>query len=192
MFALERTRLKPLPAWIPEVYRLHERIVDTEGYVALHRNRYSVPTAWIGRRVEVRETKGHVHIQLDTRSSPVTHGRIADPLDRRITLAEHRPPRGQGIKRGDPSPQERALLEAAPELAGYVAALRARKFSVIALRQLLRMVRDYPRPSVLAAIAEAARYGLYDMARLERMILRRVARDYFLFNNPKGTSDEDE
>jgi hypothetical protein len=43
--------LKPLPVWIPQVYRLHERIVDVEGYVALHSSRYSAPVAWIGRRV---------------------------------------------------------------------------------------------------------------------------------------------
>jgi hypothetical protein len=34
--------------------------------------------------------------------------------------------------------------------------------------------------SFLAAVREAAQYGLYDLDRLERMILRRVARDYFL------------
>ena len=43
LFAVERLHLKPLPAWIPEVYRLHQRMVDIEGYVALHSNRYSVP-----------------------------------------------------------------------------------------------------------------------------------------------------
>jgi hypothetical protein len=29
-------------------------------------------------------------------------------------------------------------------------------------------------------VNEATRYGLYDLDRLERMILRRIARDYFL------------
>jgi hypothetical protein len=48
--------LKPLPAWIPEVYRLQQRLVDIEGYVVLNSNRYSAPVDWIGRRVEVRET----------------------------------------------------------------------------------------------------------------------------------------
>src|ERR1700686_1034093 len=57
LFAVERLQQKPLPAWIPEVYRLHERMVDTEGYVSLNTNRYSVPVSWIGRRVEVRETQ---------------------------------------------------------------------------------------------------------------------------------------
>jgi hypothetical protein len=57
------------------------------------------------------------------------------------------------------------------------------KLVALALRQLLRLVRDYPREPLLAAVREAARYGLYDLDRVERMILRRVARDYFLLND---------
>ena len=33
--------------------------------MALHSNRYSVPVDWIGRRVEVRETKDKIEIQLE-------------------------------------------------------------------------------------------------------------------------------
>ena len=95
LFAVERLRLKPLPAWIPEVYRLHQRMVDVEGYVVLHTNRYSVPLDWIGRRVEVRETQDKIEIQLDARRL-VTHRRIAEAAHQRVMLAEHRPPRGQG------------------------------------------------------------------------------------------------
>jgi RND family efflux transporter MFP subunit len=165
--------LKPLPVWIPEVYRLHERIVDVEGYVALHSSRYSVPVAWIGRRVEVRETKNKLEIQLDSRHI-VTHQRVPEGEYQRITLAEHRPPRGQGIKRSDPHPEEQAILQRAPELADYLAALKKRghRYLTIALRQLLRIVREYPRQPVLSAVSEAARYGLYDLDRLERMVLR--------------------
>src|SRR5213594_4096543 len=43
LYAVERLHLKPLPAWIPEVYRLHQRLVDVEGYIAVRTNRYSVP-----------------------------------------------------------------------------------------------------------------------------------------------------
>ena len=50
---------------------------------------------------------------------------------------------------------------------------------MLALRQLLRFVREYPREPLLAAVREAARYGLYDLDRVERMILRQVARDNF-------------
>jgi flagellar biosynthesis GTPase FlhF len=175
LFAVERVHLKPLPTWIPEVYRLHQRMVDVEGYVALHTKRYSVPLEWIGRRVEVRETKDEIEIQLDARKL-VTHDRIAEAEDQRILLPQHRPPRGQGMARTQPHPEEKSILATAPEIADYVAAVkqRSRKVPGIALRQLLRMVREYPREPLLAAVREAARYGLYDLDRLERMILRRA------------------
>ncbi len=190
LFALERLHLKPLPAWIPEVYRLHQRLVDVEGYVALHTNRYSVPVHWIGRRVEVRETQDKIEIQLDARNL-ITHTRIAEAEHQRVMLPQHRPPRGQGLPRPDPHPEEKAILAAVPEMAEYLAALkqRGRKVLTLALRQLLRLVREYPRPPLLAAVREAARYGLYDLDRLERMILRRVAREYFLLDDDKPSDD---
>jgi hypothetical protein len=193
LFATELVHLKPLPVWIPEVYRLHERMVDIEGYVVLHTNRYSVPVQWLGRRVEVRETKDQIEIQLDLRNL-VVHRRVVEAERHRITLSEHRPPRGQGIKRTDPHPEEHALLQAAPEIAEYVGSLkqRGRKYVVVALRQLLRMVREYPREALLSAVREAARYGLYDLDRLERMVLRRVAREYFLLNDRKRTENDDD
>ena len=185
LFAVERIHLKPLPAWIPEVYRLHQRTVDVEGYVSVNSIRYSVPVSWIGRRVEVRETRNKIEIELDARHM-VTHVRALTPQSRRITLAEHRPPRGAGVKRSDPHPEEQAIVHAAPEIAGYVTALKqkGRKVVALALRQLLRLLKEYPREPFLAAVGEAAQYGLYDLDRLERMILRRVARDYFLLLEP--------
>ena len=190
LFAVERLHLKPLPAWIPEVYRLHQRLVDIEGYVALNSNRYSVPLEWIGRRVEVRETRDKIEIQLDARRL-VTHRRIAEAEHQRVMLAEHRPPRGQRAARPDPHPEEQAIVTVAPELADYVADLkqRSRKAITLALRQLLRLVREYPREPLVGAVHEAARYGLYDLDRLERMILRRVTREYFLLNEGPGEDD---
>ena len=190
LYAVERLHLKPLPAWIPEVYRLYQRMVDIEGYVALHSNRYSVPVDWIGRRVEVRETKDKIEIQLDARRL-VTHRRLAEAENQRVTLAEHRTPRGERAPRPDPHPEQGAILAAAPELAEYVAALkqRSRKVTTIALRQLLRFVREYPREPLLGAVQEASRYGLYDLDRLERMILRRVTHEYFLLD--KESQDDD-
>src|SRR5438552_2667302 len=87
LFTVERLHLKPLPGWIPEVYRLHPRTVDVEGYVSVNTNRYSVPVSWIGRRVEVRETRDKLEIELDARHT-VTHVRALTPPSQRITLAE--------------------------------------------------------------------------------------------------------
>jgi hypothetical protein len=186
LFAIEQQHLRPLPVWVPEVYRLHERMVDVEGYVTVNTNRYSVPVDWIGRRIEVRETRDKIEIQLDARHL-ITHRRVAEAERRHVMLAEHRPPRG--TKRPDPHPEEAQILKMVPEIAGYVVALKtnSRKLVVLALRQLLRMVREYPREPLVAAVAEAARYGLYDLDRVERMTLRRIARDYFLLHNdPEG------
>jgi hypothetical protein len=41
------------------------------------------------------------------------------------------------------------------------------------------MAREYPRKPFLAAVAEAAHYGLYELDRVERMVIRRIAGDYF-------------
>ena len=184
LFAVERPLLKSLPIWVPEVYRLHHRIVDVEGYVTVNTNRYSVPFQWIGRQVQVRETKDKIEIQYGSRQS-VSHTRIIDPIGQRVTVREHRPVRGQGINRSDPRPEEKTLCQLIPEAAEYVHAMkkRGRKPVTLALRQLLRMAREYPRDAFLSALAEAARYGMYDPDRLERMILRRVANDYFRFEN---------
>src|SRR5271165_4328364 len=189
LFAVERLHLKPLPAWIPEVYRLHRRTADTEGYVSVNSIRYSVPVSWIGRSVDVRETRDKIEIELDPRHI-VVHDRVLTPPNQRILRAEHRPPRGTGMKR-DSHPEETALVEAAPEIAPYISELKqkGRKVAALALRQLLRLLREYPREPFLVAVAEAARYGLYDLDRLERMILRRVARDYFLLTERDGNHD---
>jgi hypothetical protein len=189
LFAVEQLHLKPLPAWIPEVYRLHRRTADTEGYVSVNSIRYSVPVSWIGRSVDVRETRDRIEIELDPRHI-VVHDRVLTPPNQRILRAEHRPPRGAGVKRDNPHPEESVLVEAAPEIATYLTDLKrkGRKTVTLALRHMLRLLRDYPREPFLAAVAEAARYGLYDLDRLERMILRCVARDYFLISEkePEG------
>jgi hypothetical protein len=62
-----------LPAWLPEVYQLHQRIVDLEGYIHVDGHIYSVPYQLIGKAVEVRETKNHVRVySVRVRSRPTT------------------------------------------------------------------------------------------------------------------------
>jgi hypothetical protein len=41
------------------------------------------------------------------------------------------------------------------------------------------MLRNYPREPFLAAVADAGRYRLSELDRLETMVLRRIADDYF-------------
>ncbi len=182
LFVMEQPHLKPLPIWIPEVYQLHHRIVDIEGYVTVHGFRYSVPYQLIGRRLEVRETKDRLEFYQGPRQVAV-HDRATDLIPRRVSKPEHRPPRGQGVsaQAGQPLPEERQLLAAAPEIDGYIKELKkhCRGRATVPLRRLLKMMRDYPRASFLQAIRDAGHYGLYDLERVDRMVIRNVARDFF-------------
>jgi transposase len=189
LFAAERARLVPLPVFVPEVYQLHERIVDCEGYVSVHRNRYSAPWRLISRRVEVRETKDRIQLYDGPRCVAV-HDRIIDPTDARVTLPEHRPPRGAKVFAKDAeSPEERELAQAGAEIAAYVTLLKKRGRSLRVLRKLTAMVRDYPREPLLAAVRVATHFGLDDMERLESLVLRRIAGDFFPLP-PEAAEDE--
>jgi transposase len=194
LFAVEHPALRRLPRWIPEPYLIHERLVDVEGYVTLDTNHYSVPTAYIGRRLEVRETYDRIIISAGPREI-AAHPREVEPRHRHVLQPEHRPPRGQGWRqeRG-PFPEEQELLRRLPETAAYLDALkrRGKLQTTLALRQLLRMAREYPREPLLAAIETAAHYGLYDLGRLERMVLRGIATTYFQLPLSLDPGDRDD
>lgn len=188
LYAVEHPALRRLPAWIPEPENLHHRIVDVYGYVTVHTNRYSVPYEWIGRQAQVRETFENLIFTLGRES--VSHPRVIDPVGRRSTDPRHRPPKGKRLQR-EPPPELAQLLGQAPELTGYVASLKkkGKKPLVRALRQLLRLVREYPREPFVDAVREAEHYGLYDLDRLETMILRKIADDFFPYG-PEGEDDD--
>ena len=193
LYAAERMHLQTLPVWVPPVYRLHQRIVDIEGYVSVSANRYSVPESYIGRRMEVRETKDLVEVFEGPRLI-ATHARVADRVGQRSTALEHRRPRGRSVRRQEIPFEEKALLARAPELTSYVAALKQRAAGrgTLALRRLLRLVNDYPREPLRAAVEEALHYGLFEVERLERMVLRRIAQEYFELDlKPRSNEDDD-
>jgi transposase len=190
LFALERLALKPLPLHIPEVYQIATRIVDAEGYVHVNRIRYSVPYTLIGRPLEVRETMQRVDLYEGPRRV-ASHARVPRPLDTRVTDPAHRPPRGERpAHRAQPAPEEIELLQLEPQLAGYLAALkRAVGSRRVPLRRLLSMLREYPRAAFLSALVLAEQYRLFDLDRLERMVLKQIAHEYFVLA-PTDPSDE--
>ncbi len=182
LYNVERVQLRPLPVWVPEPYLLHQRIVDVHGYVTVDTNRYSVPADWIGKGVQACE--GAREIVITRTRQSVTHVRHPEPEGKWITLPEHRPQRRR--KKGSDPPKELAvLLRRAPELESYVKALRRRikRSFGFALRQMLRMLDDYPREPLLDAVRDAEHYGLYDVDRLENMVLQRIDRDFFPLEN---------
>ena len=190
LFLQEQHLLRPLPIWVPTVCEIENRIVDSQGYVNIGSNRYSVPYALIGRRLEVHETKDRIEVYEGHRMV-ATHAKVIEALDQRVTEPSHRPARGEGRPKTAPPREEEELLGVEPRLGDYLTAIKARCPGryVRMLRRLLGMLRDYPRPPLLAAVNAAQEYGLFDLDRLDRMVLRNVARDYFVLD-PAGFSED--
>jgi transposase len=174
----EKPFLTPLPVHMPEVYRLLYRVVDSEGYVHLETNRYSVPQKLIGKRVEVFMFWDK--IQVYARHTKVAeHARVLEAKQARITEPGHHPP----LKKTGTGPcrEERLLTGQKESLDRYVAELkkRSRGRGAQRMRRLLALKRNYPEEAFLQAIERALHYGMYDLARLEDLILSFIAGDFF-------------
>jgi hypothetical protein len=181
-----------LPIFVPDVYVLHHRIVDVEGYVRVDAHRYSVPYALIGRRLEVRETKDRIEIYEGPRLV-AGHPKAITRTPTRVALPEHRPRRGAGPYVQKPSPEEQELQHAASPLPAYAATLQQRSAGrgTLTLRRLLALYRDYPRDAFLQAVTVAFQYGLYDLDRLERLTLRLIAKEYFVLSEDEREEPDD-
>jgi hypothetical protein len=193
LFATERTCLRPLPLHVPEVYQLHHRLVDGEGYVTLHTHHYSAPPALIGRRLEVRETKERIDLFLGPRCV-ASHRPLRQVPPGRVLLAEHRLPRGQHAQRR--RAEEEDTWRGSPDvLRVFVAALRQRLpplRATLSLRRLMALRRDYPEEPFLRAVQTATTYGLFDMERLESLILRTIGSEYFVLPSLEDPDDGEE
>ena len=177
-YVLEKPYLTPLPPVLPPVYEVLERVVDLYGYVSVDTNRYSVPERLVGQGVSVHKHPAEIVI-YHRRNEIARHPRLTGERDARHTLPGHHstPMRAD---RG-PALEEQLLRGDHPSLERYAAALKQRAYGrgVRALRRLLELKRTYPAAPFLAAIEEALRFGLFDLQRLETLILKHVAGDFF-------------
>lgn len=180
IFAAERPHMKPLPIWVPETYQLHHRMVSVEGYVKVDGHLYSAPYELLGRRVEVREMKDRIEI-YDGPRLVATHKAVRDEYPLRVTDPSHRPRRGEMTPRRTIPREEEDLRRELPEFGDYITELKKRSHGrgTLPFRRLLKMAEEYPKDAVLAAMRSAAEYGLFDLDRLERLILKHVRRDFF-------------
>ncbi len=171
----------PAACMVPEVHALHQRIVDVEGYIHVDGHVYSVPYQLIGRPVEVRETKDTIRVFVGPRQAAIHARAEALGAKQRATLAAHRPPRGQVAAHLHRSPDELDLAAAGELIAAYAVTLKQKAPRwPVALRRLAQMRRDYPAAPFLAALEAATHYGLYDLDRVERIVLRNIATAYFV------------
>ena len=177
-YLIEQPHLVPLPDVLPPVYELLERVVDLHGYVSVDTNRYSVPERYVGKSVAV--TKLPAEIQVRRKDTTIAvHRRLIGQRDARNILPGHHT---IPVRQGRGTAAEEALLGGHhPSLDRYAAALRQRGSggNRRALRRLIEMKRTYPAGPFIAAIEQALRYGLFDLGRLEDLVLKQVAGDFF-------------
>src|SRR6266446_5542843 len=177
-YLIEKPHLQTLPGALPPVYDVLERVVDLHGYVSIDTNRYSVPERVVGLSVTVY--KYPADIRICRRGSEIaTHPRLIGQRDARHTLPEHHPTPARASR--TPALEEKLLRGDHESLARYAAALKQRTHGggLRALRRLLEMKRTYPAGPFLAAVEQALHFGMFDLARLETLVLRQVAGDFF-------------
>ncbi len=188
-YALEWPCLCRLPAVLPPVYEVLERVVDLYGFVSVDTNRYSVPERLVGKTVTVY--KHYERVEIHHRAAVVaSHDRVIGERDVRKTLPGHhtipqRAPR-------EPALAEQLLHGEHEALQGYVSALKRHHHhgrGVRALHRLLQIKRSYPIEPFLAAVEQALKFGLFDLTRLEHLVLRHVAGDFFALG---GNDDDDD
>jgi hypothetical protein len=179
-YVLEKPALIPLPASTPPVYQSGDRVVDVEAYVTLDTNRYSVPERLIGQRVEVLKYPDRVRVFFD-HHQVADHPRLMGKRDGKLTAKGHHAPLAKQRAYQGPAAEEHHLMGHTEVLDRYVTELKRRSTGrgVARLKRLLNLKRTYPEAAFLAAVDLALQYGLYDLTRLERLILERVAGDCF-------------
>jgi transposase len=183
-YVIEQPHLVPLPDALPPVYELLERVVDLHGYVSVDTNRYSVPERFVAKSVAVYKTPAEIQIRRKGTTIAV-HPRLIAERDARNTLPGHHTiPLRQGRGAAD---EEKLLTGHHPSLDRYAAALKQHShgYGRRPLRRLIEMKRTYPAGPFIAAIERALQYGLFDLGRLEDLILKQVAGDFFALNTRK-------
>jgi len=185
-YLMEKPHLTPLPPYLPPVYQTLYRTVDVAGYVPLDTNRYSAPERLIGKEVEVHKLWDRVEVFFKNHKV-ADHPRLIDKRETRITATGHHPPFNRQRAHEGPCQEEKALLGQHEWLDQFVEGLKKRSSGrgLMPMRRLLDLKRTYPPEAFEKALVQALHYGLYDLSRLEQMILSQVQGDFF-------TIEEDE
>ena len=177
LFAAEKPHMRGLPLHIPEVYRVWQRDVDAYGCVSAHGFKYPVPSDYIGKGVLVRETKDRIIVQDGHREiashEKKTAGSPAAPL------AAHAPRRQKAAR----IMEEEKLKAVGDPMRAYLEALKADRGPryIWSVRKLCRLLCQYKTEDVAAAVAKAHEHRLFDINRIETILLQDIAaRDYFL------------
>jgi len=189
-YVMEKPHLTPLPPYIPPVYQTFYRTVDVEGFAQVDTNRYSVPERLVGKEVEVHKLWDRIEVFFKNQKV-AEHPRLLDKRETRITADGHHAPFSRERAHEGPCVEEKALVGHHPWLDQFVKELKRRSGGrgVRSMRRLLDLKRTYPPEAFEKAMAEALRYGLYNLTRLEQMILSQVQGDFFTIGEDEGDEE---
>lgn len=185
LFAAEKPHLTQLPLYVPEVYEIHRRTVDAYGYVHLHGMAYSAPAKALGTTVTVRESEKEI-VLLQGHEELARHGKILGSEGHRQSTLEGHERRGRRPK--SVLPEEERLKAMGPAMSDYLTRLKIRRGHryVWSLRKLYALLCQHKTEDLLRAVERAAEHGLYDVGRIETIILGEMARqDYLLPMEPQ-------
>jgi transposase len=161
-------------------YVMVQRIVDTSGYLTVDTNRYSVPEKLCTRHVEVLKSWDKITI-YHKNQKVAEHKRLIDKKDGKLTLPGHHQPLCNKKNKVAVLKEEKALSGRSDTLDRYVAGIKKNSYGSgrRKLQKLLALQRTYPADAFEKAVEKALHYGLYDLLRLENLILSFVAGDFF-------------
>jgi hypothetical protein len=184
LFAAEKPHLVSLPLYVPQVYRVFQRVVDPYGCVSVERMKYPAPAPYIGKTVLVRESKDRVRL-FDGHKELAAHKKKVEGSP----AAELTPSPVARRQRQAWLPEEQRLKEAGAALRKYLEALKAERGSryVWSVKKLYRLLCQYDAATLERAVAKAAAHRLFDVRRIETILLQDIAeREYRLPLEPQA------
>jgi hypothetical protein len=180
LLAAEKSALRPLPIHVPEVYVTHSRRVGVEGYISLHTNRYPIADVHIGRYLEVHESVDRVRI-FDGHKLIADYGKLEYGKAKRVPVPKGLRRSGLRKQPRPPSHEEQVVRAVDPVFGRLVDALKKRDGgrALKAVRRIHRMYLDYPTNVLTEVLRDVEGYGLLDLFRIEKLVLRRLAGEFF-------------
>lgn len=176
----EKPALLRLPEVSPPIYQHFQRTGDLQGYVNVDTNRYSIPESHIGHILEVYQYLDKIEIYYQHRLV-TQHPRIIGKRDQRSNIKGHHIKLHRDEKRKASSEAEQQLTGHNHILDDYILALKShvRGRGAWVFQQLLTLKRNYPFDAFIKAITVAKHYSMFDLKRLETMIIKHVSHDFF-------------
>lgn len=189
-FITEKPYLVPLPDVLPPIYEHVQRIVDSKGFINLDTNRYSVPEKLIGKSLDVYKYLDQVRIEYQHEEITI-HPRLSGKRYGESRLKNHHTKIHYQQINAALKQTENTLRDSHELLDTYITALKkhVRGNGIRKLNRLLAFKQTYPLDAFIHAVQQANHYGLYELNRLEELIIKFVAGNYFNLTHEENENE---